>query len=157
MSAPLKDTDLGLANGKTSGEREIHAIMNNLANAIRAKDVDALMAHYAPDVLTFDLLPPLQYQGADAIRKRLSQWFSSFRGPIGLEMRHLRIFASDDVAFCSSLNGSTGTNKDGAKVEMWWRATNGFRKVDGKWLVTHGHSSEPFDVASGKALVDLKP
>jgi hypothetical protein len=46
---------------------------------------------------------------------------------------------------------------DGAKIEMWSRATNGFRKVDGKWLVTHGHSSEPFDTASGKALVDLKP
>ncbi len=157
MRSALKDTDVGLANGKAIGEREIHTLMDDMANAIRAKDVDALMAHYAPDVLTFDLLPPLQYQGADAIRKRVSQWFSSFQGPIGLEMRNLSVTAGDDVAFCSSLNGSTGANKDGAKVEMWWRATNGFRKIDGKWLVTHGHSSEPFDVASGKALVDLKP
>ena len=157
MIAALKDTDVGLAKRKTIGESEIHAVMDNLANAIRAKDVDALMAHYAPDVLTFDLLPPLQYQGADAVRKRVSQWFSSFQGPIGLEILNLSITAGDDVAFCSSLNGSTGTNKDGAKIEMWWRATNGFRKVDGKWLVTHGHSSEPFDTASGKALVDLKP
>jgi uncharacterized protein (TIGR02246 family) len=154
---PLKDTAVGLATGKTIDESEIHAVMDNLANTIRAKDVDALMAHYAPDVLTFDLLPPLQYQGADAVRKRVSQWFSSFQGPIGLEMLNLSVTAGDDVAFCSSLNGSTGTNKDGAKIEMWWRATNGFRKVDGKWLVTHGHSSEPFDIASGKALVDLKP
>jgi uncharacterized protein (TIGR02246 family) len=154
---PLKDTDVGLANGETIGESEIHAVMDNLANTIRAKDVDALMAHYAPDVLTFDLLPPLQYQGADAVRKRVSQWFSSFQGPIGLEMLNLSITAGDDVAFCSSLNGSTGTNKDGAKIEMWWRATNGFRKVDGQWLVTHGHSSEPFDTASGKALIDLRP
>ena len=157
MRAALKDTDAGLANGKATGEREIHAIMDNLANAIRAKDVDALMAHYAPDVLTFDLLPPLQYQGADAIRKRVSEWFSSFQGPIGLEMRNLNITAGDDVAFCSSLNGSTGTNKDGTKIEMWWRATNGFRKIGGKWIVTHGHSSEPFDSKSGKALLELKP
>jgi uncharacterized protein (TIGR02246 family) len=157
MIAALKDTNVGLANGKTSGESEIHAVMDHLAATIRAKDVDALMAHYAPDVLTFDLLPPLQYQGADAVRKRVSQWFSSFQGSIGLEMLNLSITAGDDVAFCSSLNGSTGTNKDGAKIEMWWRATNGFRKIDGKWLVTHGHSSEPFDTASGKALVDLRP
>jgi uncharacterized protein (TIGR02246 family) len=155
MRATLRD--VGLANGNAISEREVYAVMDNLATAIRAKDIDALMVHYAPDVLTFDLSPPLQYQGAEAIRKRLSQWFSSFQGPIGLEMRNLSVTAGDDVAFCSSLNGSTGTNKDGAKVEMWWRATNGFRKVDGKWLVTHGHSSEPFDVASGKALVDLKP
>jgi uncharacterized protein (TIGR02246 family) len=157
MTAALKDPNVGPANPETIGESEIHALMDNLANAIRAKDLDALMMHYAPDVLTFDLLPPLQYQGADAVRKRVSQWFSSFQGPIGLEILNLIITAGDDVAFCSSLNGSTGTNKDNAKVEMWWRATNGFCKVDGKWLVTHGHSSEPFDTASGKALVDLKP
>jgi len=44
-----------------------------------------------------------------------------------------------------------------AKVDMWWRATNCFRKIDGKWVVAHGHSSEPFDMESGKALLDLKP
>ena len=123
IRAALKDTDAGLANSKAIGEREIHALMEDLANAIRAKDVDSLMTHYASDVLTFDLLPPLQYQGVDAIRQRVSQWFSSFRGPIGLEMRHLSITAGDDVAFCSSLNGSTGINKDGAKIEMWWRGS----------------------------------
>ncbi len=59
----------------------------------------------------------------------MSQWFSLSQGRIDLEMLNRRIAAGDDVAFCSSLNGSTGTNKDGAKIEMWWRATNGFRKV----------------------------
>ena len=145
------------ASADAIGERQIGALMENLAKAIRGKDVDALMAHYAPDVLAFDLLPPLQYRGAEAIRKRVSQWFSSFQAAIGFEMRNLSITTGEDVAFCHSLNGVSGTSKDGAKVEMWWRATNCFRKIDGKWLVTHGHSSEPFDMESGKALVDLKP
>jgi uncharacterized protein (TIGR02246 family) len=151
------EVDLTNANGKAIGERQIRALMENLATSIRAKEVDALMAHYAPDVLAFDLLPPLQYQGADAIRKRVSEWFSSFQGSIGFEMRNLRITVGDDVAFCHSLNGASGTSKGGAKVDMWWRATNCFRKIDGTWLVTHGHSSEPFDMKSGKALLDLRP
>ena len=138
-------------------EREVRAVVDNLAEAIRTKDVEALMGHYAPDVLAFDLLPPLQYVGADAIRKRVSEWLSSFQGSIGLEMRNLSITASDDVAFCHSLNGVSGTTKGGAKVDMWWRATNCFRKIDGKWFVAHGHSSEPFDMESGKALLGLKP
>lgn len=157
MRAALKDDAFDIAHGKAIGEDEIRAIMDSLANAIRSKDVNALMAHYAPDVLTFDLLSPLQYTGSDAIRKRVSQWFSSFQDSIGFEMHNLSITAGDDVAFCHSLNGSRGTNKDGAKVEMWWRATNGFRKIGGKWFVTHGHSSEPFDTETGKALLDLKP
>jgi uncharacterized protein (TIGR02246 family) len=143
-------------DGEAIGERQIRALVGNMATAIRAKDVEALMTHYAPDVLAFDLLPPLQYSGADAIRKRVSAWFSSFEGSIGFEMRNLSITAGDDVAFCYSLNGVSGTSKGGAKVDMWWRATNCFRRIDGTWLVTHGHSSEPFDMETGKALLDLK-
>jgi ketosteroid isomerase-like protein len=71
-------------------------------------------------------------------------------------LRNLSITVGDDVAFCHSLNGVSGTSKSGAKVDMWWRATNCFRKIDGTWLVTHGHSSEPFDMKSGKALLDLR-
>ena len=157
MRATLKDDETDLANGQATGEREIRALMDDLASAIHAKDVNALMAHYAPDVLTFDLLAPLQHSGADAIRKRVSEWFSSFQGPIGYEVRNLSITVGDDVAFCHSLTGSNGTRKDGTKIAMWWRATNGFRKIGGKWIVTHGHSSEPFDMQTGKALLDLKP
>ena len=157
MRAVLKDDETDLANGQATGEREIRALMDDLASAIHAKDVNALMAHYAPDVLTFDLLAPLQHRGADAIRKRVSEWFSSFQGPIGYEVRDLSITVGDDVAFCHSLTGSNGTRKDGTKIAMWWRATNGFRKIGGRWIVTHGHSSEPFDGKSGKALLELKP
>jgi uncharacterized protein (TIGR02246 family) len=138
-------------------EPEIRDLLDEWANAIRAKDADAVMAHYALDVLAFDLLPPLQYRGAEAVRSRLSEWLTSFQGPIGFEMRDLRITTGDGVGFCHGLNGVSGTTKGGAKVDMWWRATNCFQRVEGKWLVTHGHNSEPFDMQSGKALVDLKP
>jgi len=40
---------------------------------------------------------------------------------------------------------------------MWWRETACYRKVEGEWLITHQHSSVPFDVESGKASLDLKP
>jgi ketosteroid isomerase-like protein len=38
-------------------ERPLPALIDDLANAIRAKDVNAVMTYYAPDVLAFDLLP----------------------------------------------------------------------------------------------------
>ena len=40
---------------------------------------------------------------------------------------------------------------------MWWRATQGFRRIDGKWRIVHEHSSAPFDMKSGKVSFDLKP
>jgi len=145
------------ANGKAIGEAEIRALMGARVEAVRAKDLDGLLSHHAPDVRSFDVVNPLQHIGSDAIRARAAAWLSSFRGPIGFEIRDLGIAAGDDMAFCHSLNRVGGTTTDGRKIDMWWRATVCFRKIDGKWMVTHEHSSVPFDVASGKASLDLKP
>ncbi|MDQ3779565.1 MAG: nuclear transport factor 2 family protein [Chloroflexota bacterium] len=115
------------------------------------------MANVAPDVVSFDIVNPLRYRGADAGRDRLEEWFASFQGPIDYELRDLSIAAGDDVAFCYSLNRVSGTKLDGEKIVMWWRATVCYRKIRGRWLVTHEHSSVPFDVESGKASLDLTP
>jgi ketosteroid isomerase-like protein len=40
---------------------------------------------------------------------------------------------------------------------MWVRATTCYRKIDGKWMITHEHQSVPFDTESGKASLDLEP
>ena len=95
--------------------------------------------------------------GLDACRKRAAEWFSSFDGPIGYEIRDLKVSAGEDLAFCHSLNRVSGTKIDGEKLEMWWRATVCYRKIDGNWIVTHEHSSVPFDAKTGKAQLDLKP
>ncbi len=145
------------ANSKATDEAQIRKLMDDQAQAIRAKDSNRLMSNFAPDVLLFDLINPLQYTGSEAGRKRAEEWFSSFQGPIGYELRDLSITAGADVAFCHSLNGVNGTTTDGKKIEMWWRATVCFCKLDGKWMVTHEHSSVPFDMESGRASLELKP
>jgi ketosteroid isomerase-like protein len=151
---PVRRTDEEIAVSSLT-DRQIRTVVDALVSAIRAKNVDAVMAHYASNVVAFDLLAPLQHRGAAAIRKRMTEWFASYDGPLGYEMRDLSIVADEEVAFCHSLNGSNGM-RNGANVEMWWRATNGFRRVNGEWAITHAHSSEPFDVTSGKALLDLR-
>ena len=54
---------------KKKDEAQIRQLVDNWAKALRAKDVDGLMANYSPDMLLFDLAPPLQYKGAEAYRK----------------------------------------------------------------------------------------
>jgi uncharacterized protein (TIGR02246 family) len=145
------------AENKAVDEVQIRGLIENKIKAVRAKDVDGATSDYAPDVLSFDVVNPLRYIGADAIRKRLEEWFSSFRGPIGLEIRDLNITVGDAVAFSHCLSHVRATTTGGGKLDMWWRETACYRKIDGKWLITHQHSSVPFDVGSGKASLDLKP
>jgi uncharacterized protein (TIGR02246 family) len=152
-----EEAEMTAGNGRTTAEAEIRALIDQQARAVRAKDVDGSLSGYAPDVLLFDVVDPLRSMGADAARERLAAWFASFRGPIGYELRELAITAGDDVAFGHSLKRVSATTTDGRKLDMWWRATVCYRRIDGAWMVTHEHASVPFDVASGRASLDLEP
>jgi len=145
-------------SSRASDEAQIRALIDTWAEAVRAKDVDAVMSHYAVDIVTFDLAPPLQYAGSDALRKSLEAWFPTFPGPVGYEIRELSITTGDDVAFCRSLNRISGTRDDGEETDVWVRATVGLRKIDGRWKVVHEHVSVPFYMDGNyRAAVDLEP
>jgi ketosteroid isomerase-like protein len=144
-------------NSNATDEARLRALIDNRVEAVRNKDIDALMSQHAPDVLMFDALNPLQYVGADKVRERAEEWFSWYQGPIGYEVRDLSITAGEGAAFCHYLYRVSGTMTNGKEVDMWVRSTICFSKIDGKWMVTHEHSSVPFDAESGKASVDLKP
>jgi uncharacterized protein (TIGR02246 family) len=142
---------------KALDEVQIRELIEDKIKAVRAKDIGGATSNYARDVLSFDVVNPLRYFGADAIRKRLEEWFSSFQGSIGLEVRDLNITVGETVAFSHCLNHVSATTTAGGKLDMWWRETACYRKLEGKWLITHQHSSVPFDVGSGKASLDLTP
>ncbi len=138
-------------------EAQIRACLDDWAKALRAKDVREVMSHYTPDLLAFDLAPPLQHR-AEEYRRGFEEWFPTFVGPIGHETRDLRITIGDDVAFAHGLNRITGTRTNGPATDIWVRATLCFRKVDGRWLIAHEHISVPFYMdGSFRASVDLRP
>jgi uncharacterized protein (TIGR02246 family) len=138
-------------------ESEIHKLIEDRVKAVRAKDIEALVAAYEPTVLSFDVVNPLQARGSQAIRKRLDEWFSSFEGPLDFEIEELVVVVDHDVAFCHGLSRVSGTTTQGSQLNMWYRTTIGYRRVDGKWVITHEHNSVPFDPATGKASLALQP
>jgi ketosteroid isomerase-like protein len=143
----------------TKANEQIRELIDNWSNAMRAKNADGVVSHYARDDVKFILAPPLQYTRDNPFDKKgFEKWFSSFQGPIDYERRDLNITASDDVAFCHSLNRMRARTTNGSKVDLWFRQTLGFCKIDGRWRITHEHSSVPFYMdGSYKAAVDLKP
>ena len=143
---------------KLNDEIQIQQLIDGWAKALRAKDIDGVMSHYAPDILVFDIAPPLQYKGADAYRKNLEEWFATWEGPIECQIRDLSVTVGDDVAFSHSLNRIYGTRTTGEETDVWVRVTACHRKINGKWLITHEHVSVPFYMdGSYRAAVDLKP
>lgn len=49
------------------------------------------------------------------------------------------------------------TDKDGKKTDLTARVTDGYRKINGKWLIVLEHVSVPVDSNTGKADLSSKP
>jgi ketosteroid isomerase-like protein len=146
--------------GHTQDEAQIRQLMAERETAMRARDAERIVSRYAPEVVKFDLAPPLQHTGPEACDvNRLRGWFSGFDGPIEYEIRDLTMAVGEDVAFCHSLNRLSSTPHGAAtRFNLWFRATVCLRKVGGTWRITHEHNSTPFYMdGSFRAALDLQP
>ena len=148
---------MALQMTRTNDEAQIRALLDDWAEAVRAKNLDAIFAHYARDILAFDAIGQLQFEGTEAYRKHWQACMAMCPGQMIFEVHDLTITASDEVAFCHFLSRCGGTGADGEEKVGWMRATAGLRKRGEKWLIAHEHFSAPFDPASGNALLGLQP
>ncbi|NUT46030.1 MAG: SnoaL-like domain-containing protein [Saccharothrix sp.] len=138
-------------------EAALRRHIGKVVSGIGAKDLDGLRRLYSADVVSFDVEPPLQHVGVDAKMKNWVTAFTFFRD-VAYEVRDLALTVGEDVAFGHCFGRLSGTTGDGVAVGgMWVRATFGFRKVDGDWLITHDQVSVPFDFATGRGVTDLVP
>ena len=138
-------------------ESDVQALLNRWLEAIRSKDIDRLMPVYAPDAVYFDVVPPLQHKGSDAIRRNFLRWFDGWESSIGQEVRELTIRTSSHVAVAHMLIRASGTLKNGRDVGYWVRATVGCQRSNDEWLIAIEHVSLPVELPSGKAAMDLVP
>ena len=142
---------------KQNYEAEIERVIAGYVEALRAKDLDGIVSIYAPDLVAFDTVPPLQYVGADTFRNHWAELFAPVPGPVGVEIADLSITAGEDMAFTHSFNRMSATLPTGQQIGNWVRWTACFRKIGGKWLMVHEHVSVPVDLQTSKAVLDLKP
>ena len=148
---------MAVEENKKNDEAEIQGLIDDCIRSLHDKNIEGVMSIYAQEVVSFDIVPPLRYMGADEFRKRWEEVFLVYQGPIDYEVHDLNITVGDDVAFTHSLNRIRGTMNNGLQTDLWLRWTAGFRKINGKWLIVLNHNSVPADLAHGKAVLDLKP
>jgi ketosteroid isomerase-like protein len=137
-------------------EALIRESVKNYVNALRAKDIDAAMAFFAPNLVSFDIVPPLRYVGAVNKRRAWEEAFAAYTS-FEYEVGDLNVTTHSDMAFVHSLNHVNGTLASGQTTDMWLRWTACLRQIDGDWLVVHDHVSVPADLENGQAALDLTP
>ena len=125
-------------------EAEIRRLIEDWAKAVRAKDMQGVLARHTDDVVMFDVPPPVVVKGIDAYRETWPPFFRWQQEAEGsFDLVSLDITAGDDVAF------ATAVLRCGSKAELRkdntprLRLTIGLRKENGAWRIAHEHHSFP--------------
>jgi ketosteroid isomerase-like protein len=142
---------------READEAMLRQQIDKIVEGIRNKDLEGLRRLYKTDVVSFDVEPPLQHVGVDA---KLRNWATvfTFFDTVSYEVRDLTFTVGDDVSFGHAFGRLSGAQKDGTPTNgIWVRVTFCFEKIDGRWLIAHDQASVPFDIRSGRGVVDLEP
>ncbi len=124
-------------------EVAIRAVIERWVQAVRDQDLAGIRADHDPNILMFDVPPPLSLRGLDAYMQTWELFFSWSKRSGVFDLRDLEIVAGQDVAFATALGKCAGTEPSGERVEVNFRVTMGFRKNEGRWRVVHEHHSVP--------------
>jgi uncharacterized protein (TIGR02246 family) len=134
---------MSIGASRTEEEAAIRELVEKWARAVRAKDFEGILADHSPDIVMFDVPPPLVSRGIEAYRKTWDVFFSWADEPVVFDFNELDVTAGEDVAFVTALMKCTGTEKDGKRTRLEFRLTVGLRRINGRWMVMHEHHSIP--------------
>lgn len=144
-TSPLLVDDEGL-----SDEQQIRALIAEWARCLEAKDVAAMMTHYAEDALLFDCCPPYKTQSRAAIAEVWEKSLPYFPEKFRSEHRDLQVHVEGNCAFVHGLHRFVPEPADHPCGQSWMRVTLGYRKSCGQWKVTHEHISMPYNPMTGQ-------
>lgn len=145
-----RQTTLKKRATRKTDKQQIRRILKQWAEATRTGRYDEVLSNHARNVLIFDVLQPLKYEGTAAYRKSWDEWQPETTGQGLFDLHELQITAGPDVGFAHALLHCGGTHPDGSKFEDWVRATFCLRKIRDRWLITHQHISMPMGAGGDK-------
>jgi uncharacterized protein (TIGR02246 family) len=134
---------MSIGNSTTTDEAAIRELIEGWTRAVRAKDVDAILAHHSADMLMFDVPPPFESKGIDAYRKTWDLFYSAQPEPIAFDIQRMDVVAGVDVAFVIALMRCAEKGRKQEIIALDFRLTIGLRKINGHWTILHEHHSVP--------------
>lgn len=123
----------------SANDSEIRALIQNWAQAARAKNMAGVLEHHAADIVMFDVPMPLQSKGMDDYAKTWELFFANGPGgPGSFDLTELQVTAGDSVAYAHAILNVAGSQG---------RLTIGLRRQDGQWVIAHEHHSYPIELS----------
>jgi uncharacterized protein (TIGR02246 family) len=132
-----------MSRPQKTDEAEVRALVERWAKAVRAKDMEEILARHSAKILMFDVPPPFKSKGIEEYGKTWDLFYSAQPEPIAFDIQSMDVVAGSDVAFIAALMQCAEKGKNGERIKLDFRLTIGLRKIDGEWTILHEHHSIP--------------
>ena len=123
-------------------EAQIKQLVENWAQGVRNKDIQAILSHHADDIVMYDVPKPFQSVGIEEYRRTWDTFFAFTKAGV-FDIQELRIVADENVAFCFATMKCADKSNSADFVNLDFRLTIGLKKIDNEWTIVHEHHSVP--------------
>jgi ketosteroid isomerase-like protein len=131
---------------KEINQNAIRETIEKWALATRTGKIEKVLENHSPELVIFDVLPPIKYTNAAEYKASWDDWQPDTKGEGIFNLHDLVVEASDEVGFGYCLIQCGGTLADGKKFEDWVRATFCLLRISGNWTIVHQHVSKPMNM-----------
>ncbi len=127
-------------------------ILQAYADAVYARDAEALLALYHPNVTVYDMWEHWQYDGQQQWRGMIEGWFASLGDErVQVTFDDVRSTVTPGMALVHAFVTYAGLSASGERLRaMNNRITLTLTPGGTGWLILHEHSSAPAEFESGK-------
>jgi len=136
-------------------EQPILQMFDAYKAAVFAKDVDAFVALYHENVCVFDMWSTWSYNGVEAWRGMVVEWFRSLGSErVAVQVHSVQILVTNDLAVAYAFISYTGLSAEGKELRtMHNRLTWALKQQGSAWKIVHEHSSAPVDFETSKVML----
>jgi ketosteroid isomerase-like protein len=131
------------ADGVSEDTEAIRMLIERWAQAVCEHDYRGILVDHDPDIVMFDVPPPMRSRGIDAYRRTWDLFFTVHRPSDAFDILEIEVTAGRDVAFAVAMMRCGGPSGGRDSYPLDFRLTVGLRKVGGRWRVVHEHHSVP--------------
>jgi len=139
-------------------EKPIFQILESYKSAVFAKDVDAFIRLYDPNVRVFDAWGVWSYEGTAPWQTAVEGWFTSLGAElVKVTFDDVRVSMARELAIVSAICTYAGVSAQGEPLRtMQNRMTWGLRTTGHVLRIVHEHTSAPIGFDDQKAILQRR-
>ncbi len=139
----------------SDAEHAMKRVLESYKSAVFAKDVEAFISLYDPDVRVFDAWGVWSYEGTAAWRIAIEGWFSSLGSErVAVTFAEVRTSAGRDLVMVNAIVTYAGSSAQGEPLRSMQNRLTWVLRTTGHVLrIMHEHTSAPIGFDDLKAIL----